>query len=59
VESIEVVAPSDIQVLGVFTGHDLTLITCFPFYYIGPAPKRFVVRAREVEKMPLRELARE
>ena len=59
VESIEVVAPSDIRVLEVFTGHDLTLITCFPFYYVGPAPKRFVVRAREVEKTPRRELARE
>jgi sortase A len=59
VESIEVVAPSDIRVLEVFTGHDLTLITCFPFYYVGPAPKRFVVRAREVEKMPRTELARE
>jgi LPXTG-site transpeptidase (sortase) family protein len=23
----------------------LTLITCYPFTYIGPAPKRFVVRA--------------
>jgi sortase A len=59
VESIEVVAPSDIQVLEVFTGHDLTFITCFPFYYVGPAPKRFVVRAHEVEKIPQRELARE
>jgi sortase A len=59
VESIEVVAPSDIQVLEVFTGHDLTFITCFPFYYVGPAPKRFVVRAREVENMPQRGLARE
>jgi len=59
VESIEVVAPSDIQILDVFTGHDLTLITCFPFYYVGSAPKRFVVRAREVEKMPQRGLARE
>jgi sortase A len=59
VESIEVVAPSDSRVLEVLTGHDLTLITCFPFYYVGPAPKRFVVRAREVEKMPRKELARE
>jgi sortase A len=59
VESIEVVAPSDIQVLEVFTGHDLTFITCFPFYYVGPAPRRFVVRAREVEKMPQKQLARE
>jgi sortase A len=49
VESIEVVAPTDIRVLETSTGHDLTLITCFPFHFVGPAPKRFVVRAREVE----------
>jgi len=24
----------------------LTLVTCYPFYYVGPAPKRFIVRAR-------------
>jgi sortase A len=48
VESIEVVAPTDIRVLESSTGHDLTLLTCFPFHYIGPAPKRLVVRAREV-----------
>jgi sortase A len=52
VESIEVVAPTDIRVLESSTGHDLTLLTCFPFYYVGPAPKRFVVRAREVNGMP-------
>jgi sortase A len=23
----------------------LTLVTCYPFYYLGPAPKRFIVRA--------------
>jgi len=48
VESIEVVAPTDIGVLEPSTGHDLTLLTCFPFHYVGPAPKRFIVRAREV-----------
>jgi sortase A len=58
VESIKVVAPSDIQVLEPSSGHDLTFITCFPFYYVGPAPKRFVVRAREVDRMPREELAR-
>jgi sortase A len=52
VESIEVVAPTDIRVLESSTGHDLTLLTCFPFYYVGPAPRRFVVRAREVNGMP-------
>jgi sortase A len=59
VESIEVVVPSDIQVLQTSTGHDLTFITCFPFHYVGPAPKRFVVRAREVDGMPQEQLARE
>jgi sortase A len=59
VESIEVVAPSDIQVLEPSTGHDLTFITCFPFYYVGHAPKRFVVRAREVDRTPPEHLARE
>jgi len=49
VESIEVVAPTDIRVLQSSTGHYLTLLTCFPFHYVGPAPKRFVVRAREVD----------
>jgi LPXTG-site transpeptidase (sortase) family protein len=48
VESIEVVAPTAIQVLETSTGHDLTLLTCYPIYYVGPAPKRLVVRAREV-----------
>ena len=59
VESIEVVAPSDIRVLQVTSGHDLTLITCFPFYYVGSAPKRFVVHAREVDRMAREEVARE
>ena len=27
----------------------LTLVTCYPFHWIGPAPKRFIVRAREVD----------
>jgi sortase A len=49
VESIKVVGPNDTHVLKSWTGHDLTFITCFPFYYVGPAPKRFIVRAREVD----------
>jgi len=49
VESIEIVAPNDIQVLEPSTGHELTLVTCFPFYFVGPAPKRFIVRARQVD----------
>jgi sortase A len=30
------------------TGQLLTLVTCYPFHYVGPAPKRFVVRARRL-----------
>ena len=49
VESTEVVSPSDVQVLNP-VGHDvLTLVTCFPFDYIGHAPKRFIVRAERVD----------
>jgi sortase A len=59
VESIEVVAPTDIRVLESSTGRDLTLLTCFPFHYVGPAPKRLVVHAREVEGAPQEQLANE
>ena len=48
VESTAVVPPSDIQVLEPSSERTLTLITCFPFYYVGPAPNRFIVRARQV-----------
>jgi sortase A len=49
VESTAIVPPSDVQVLQASSGRTLTLITCFPFYYVGSAPDRFIVRAREVE----------
>jgi sortase A len=49
VESIEIVAPNDIHVFEPSTGHDLTFVTCYPFHFLGPAPKRFIVRARELD----------
>ncbi|MGA8144570.1 MAG: class D sortase [Candidatus Acidiferrales bacterium] len=48
VESTEVVLPSDVHVLEPSGENTLTLVTCFPFYYVGAAPKRFIVRARQV-----------
>jgi len=54
VESMEVVAPTNIQVLQTTSGHDLTFITCFPFYHVGPAPKRFIVRARQIDAPKLK-----
>jgi sortase A len=46
VEQIVVVAPSDVRLLKQTDDATLTLVTCYPFQYIGPAPKRFIVRAR-------------
>ena len=48
VESTAVVAASEVGVLASSDGRTLTLITCFPFDYIGSAPSRFVVHAREL-----------
>jgi sortase (surface protein transpeptidase) len=31
----------------------LTLVTCYPFYYVGAAPKRFIVRAVRVSSKPV------
>jgi sortase A len=59
VESIKIVAPTDILVLESSTGHDLTLLTCFPFHYVGPAPKRLAVRAHEVDGILQDQLVKE
>jgi sortase A len=47
VRDTRVVAPTDVSVLAPTEGPTLTLVTCYPFRYIGPAPNRFVVRATE------------
>jgi len=48
VESLSIVAPDNVGVLAASSENVLTLVTCYPFSYIGAAPKRFVVRARQV-----------
>jgi sortase A len=48
VTGTEIVAPSDIGVLAPAPGRDLTLVTCYPFYFVGSAPKRFIVHARKI-----------
>lgn len=45
-----VVSPNDVWVLDDVRGVDLTLITCYPFVYVGHAPQRFVVRARKSDR---------
>lgn len=48
VESTRVVSPADVGVLAPTNKYVLTLVTCFPFNYVGAAPNRFVVRALQV-----------
>ena len=45
VKSARVVDPDEVDVLRPTSESTLTLITCYPFRFIGPAPERFVVRA--------------
>jgi sortase A len=65
VAATRIVTPSDVSVLrsdggglipeklGQESPHKLlTMITCYPFYYVGSAPKRFIVEARLVEADP-------
>ena len=47
VDRVEVVDPSNVGVLHRTTDPELTLVTCYPFVYVGSAPKRFIVHARQ------------
>ena len=49
VTSQKIVKPEDISLINPTTDSRLTLITCYPTYYIGPAPKRLVVFSKLVE----------
>ena len=52
VESEKIVRPTDVSVLQASAEPTLTLVTCYPFYYVGSAPKRFIARARQVASEP-------
>ena len=49
VKTTKIVKPSDLSVLAPTRGQTLTLITCYPFYFVGSAPKRFIVHAERVD----------
>lgn len=48
VVSMKVVKPQALDVLDPTAGEILTLVTCYPFYFVGSAPNRFIVRAERV-----------
>lgn len=54
VATTQIVAPNNISVLKAHTVPALTLITCYPFYYVGDAPQRYVVTAFRKRKGELR-----
>lgn len=45
IDKIRIVGPKDVSVLAPRGVPSLTLVTCYPFYYVGSAPKRYVVEA--------------
>ena len=45
IERTWIVNPEDVSVLEPTPVRALTLVTCYPFYFIGSAPQRFIVRA--------------
>jgi sortase A len=48
VASTETVDPENTSVMESGSRSELTLITCYPFYFVGSAPKRFIVHALEM-----------
>jgi len=49
VDEAQIVSPDDVAVVAPTSEPVLTLVTCYPFFYVGSAPKRYVVKATRVE----------
>ena len=56
---IDIVKPKDIEVLSTTKNPTLTLVTCYPFFYLGNAPKRYIVTAEIIKAESPGELAAE
>jgi len=52
VVDLSIVMPSDVHPLGPTEVPSITLVTCYPFYFVGSAPKRYIVRAELIETLP-------
>ena len=50
VDQIEIVRPENVGVLRPRAVSSLTLVTCYPFHFIGSAPQRFIVHAALTER---------
>lgn len=54
VDSIRIVAPEEVSVLAQTSSSIVTLVTCYPFYFVGHAPLRYIVRAVQRDFAPMR-----
>lgn len=52
VDSTEIVMPEEVRVLDTVDRPALVIVTCYPFHYIGAAPRRFIVHAHLVSLIP-------
>ena len=52
IDRTEIVTPEQVSVLEIGSVPEVTLITCYPFNYIGAAPKRFIVHAHLTSLVP-------
>ncbi len=49
--STQIVEPDDVRVLLPAETETLTLVTCYPFTFVGSAPKRFIIQAEYVSRV--------
>ena len=52
IDKISIVNPEDVYVLAPTEESRITLVTCYPFYFVGNAPLRYIVQAQEVDLAP-------
>ncbi len=53
VVDISIVTPEDVHVLAPTPIPSITLVTCYPFYFVGNAPQRYIVRAQLIDATPV------
>ena len=60
VDQIVLVRPDDVSVLQPRVRPSLTLVTCYPFYFVGSAPQRYIVQASvEKSELPIRQVSKQ
>lgn len=59
VKRTQIVMPQDVGVLNPGPSPEITLVTCYPFEYIGSAPQRFIVKATLVDGAPAKNVITE